>query len=1522
MIPFTKTRDTFPRCVLLIGLVLFLFTTTLSAQSDLFWDNPVVFSGAGSFPVSASSDSFAAVAWQQAAVNRNPGLAADGFISIALAVKNSGETWRQRGIVAGPYSYSGTEPSILSLVIDNLGRIIIAVGASGSETEILISSDRGASFSGNRVNLGSENSVAPRIFVRADGGYILFITRGQGQSLSIYYALSDDGLSWSPFELFIDEPNLQLNFLPAHGSIGQRDIVFFQSLVTGEDFSSTFQLFFKTSDDNGQTWSESRRFSSFRDPVVQTLASPDRFDNQRPHLSRYGNDLLLVWERRYITNPPQIYSTIIGQNGNINGLIERVNSTEAYCNNPIGFLHEGFPIVTWFDNSRGNNRVFMARHDGLTWQNYELSGTSGEASFARPVVGWDGISIFWQGISGGAGRIYSVEPDRFVERPRITTGYTPGRPSRSERARYSWNIPADPSGILGFSWNWSKDQDDEPERQVMVYNTGSTANLNLDLYAPEEGRWYFSVIAHDFAGNWSAPSRIEYYRKTTPPDALILIEPAVDDRGYLTTNSFRMAWEPSNEPFLEGYTWSLQYLGNTPGRTPDNPPSRLMGTGSTVSYVNQDDGYWAFSVSAIDQAGNISERSSIVFRTNKFIPYTSVSYVDSSQDEQGVLTLRIIGRGFATNGSVARIILEPEDASGSSSEFLAAGGEFITRSDREISGLVIDNLEEGRYRLRLEHSSRGWYTAEQIITAGRRGTVKFGDYLQEWKPYWTRRAERKVLLNPGMALAAVLVVFCVLGMFAAVRGIGGVIAESSAVKMEALALITGDLLPMEKKKQITRIKKRGIGLRFKLAAYTTVLVLLVVVMVSSPLYYLMTRTQRETLLQGLWDRSTVLLEGLASSARAYLPAGNLLELGFLPSQSIVLPEANYVTITGFGSGSTIYNDHVWATNDRNILSKIDTSELQEGVSRIHDDLSPVLEEFGRELNENARRSVGHITQTIAELTQEGVSLALRTDARSLERLDEIQLTTRSLETTLAETLAELTGEIGSYPQFSAQHLPETSDNIFIFFKPVMFRLGTDDNYLRGIVRLEVSLDTIVAEISSRQLLLLQTILVVAVAALIIGIIGALILSTIIIKPIRKLVSHVETIRDTENMAKLAGLDINITSHDELAVLGSTINDMTHGLVKAAVAASDLSIGKEIQKKFIPLDLDKFGNKQSTGFKETGSVQFFGYYEGAKGVSGDYFDYKELDGRYWAIIKCDVAGKGIPAALIMIQVATMFLNYFKQWKPDDKGMRIEEVVYQINDFIETLAFKGRFAAFTLCLFDTHTGTLRFCNAGDNIVHLYDASESRIKTISLPETPATGVLPNFIVESKGGYKVQTLTLGQGDILLLYTDGIEEAKRKFRGEDFKETVCAEGETDTPHENHASGQADEELGADRVHDIINAVMARQVYTLRKHHNPEGEKELQFDFSFCKGTAEEVIMAMVSVEKMFRCYKGPNSGEDSKVLVDKKVDEFLKKHFQQYRQYCSSTQEFRENEAYMYYTYLEEDEQYDDLTILGIKRK
>jgi serine phosphatase RsbU (regulator of sigma subunit) len=1517
---------------LLPAVLCFLCAGNAGAQ-DLYWNDPVLFSPrSGSFPVSTYTGSLSVVAWQET----TPSAEGGGVIDVSLALKQGRAGWITRNQVAS-YAYSGTEPAILSAAIDARGRILIAAAVSATATDILISSDLGQNFERHRLEMGSESSVAPRIVTRSDGGYLLFVTRGRDQNLTLYYARSDDGASWSSFQPFITEQGRTFNFLPSHVSYNGREYVVYQSqVVSGDDMS--FQLFMKSSADNGRSWSSSTRITGFKDPVTED-AGPEQFDNQRPHLSVQQNRLFVVWERRYQNRAPQIYGTYLSNDGSVAGP-DKINADDAYCNNPVAFELKGTTSVVWFDNSQGANRIMLASRNSFgRWDRAaDLSrGAGGEASFGRPVLFGDNLAVFWQSSRQNQNRIYSLAPDTTVAQPQILArNFTPGGRTRSSTAIIGWAPPRAAAAIRGYAWSWSRRADEEPPREIMSAGPMTA----LEQTADEDGTWYFSLIAQDYTGNWSDPATVSFIRDTTAPPAARIIAPEMDDAGYLVSNTFVMRWNTPPASDISGYTWNLQYLGPASllegsGETLSaaaaerftgipQPPRAILGPGTTASYTNEDNGLWAFTVSAVDEVGNIGIPSSYFFKTNKYIPYTSVTYADARQNEEGYMSMRILGRGFADGGQVTRILLDQDGREPYDREYRLDQDAYRILSDREISGLMVADIPPGLYRILVEHPRRGLYMSPPILTIDRTGTVKFGDYSQVWQPSWSLR-ERKLVLDTPALFLAVILIFCALGLVASIKGISNVAAESAAIRMETIALITGDIMPSEKKQRMTRIKRRGGGLRLKMASFTIALVALVVVMISSPLYVMMGRTQEATLLRGLYDRSNVLLEGIASSARAYMPGNNYLELGYLPGQSSVIPEANYVTLTGHGSENTIFSDYILATNDQNIASKIDTPELQVGSSRLSDPLSSRAEDIGREINDRAKTQVGELSASITALNREAVALIEIADPtrEQRRRISDIAATTQSLQVRVNEALSEISREIGSEPEFSTRSLRENTADTYIFFKPVLYRQAGDDVFYRGLIRLEVTIDSIVRQIRAGQWSLLRVILLIAFVAIAIGTIGALILSSLIIRPIIKLVGHVERIRDTEDKSKLEGVDIEIKSKDEIAVLGNTINDMTHGLVKAAIAASDLSLGKEIQKKFIPLELNREGNKLTSGYKDTKNVEFFGYYEGAKGVSGDYFDYQDLDGRYFAIIKCDVAGKGIPAALIMIQVATMFINFFRRWKPTEKGMHIEDLVYQINDFLETLGFKGRFAAFTLCLFDSQTGIARFCNAGDNIVHWYDASEGKIKTVTLKETPATGVLPNFLVESKGGYSVQTLTLDRGDILFLYTDGIEEAKRKFRDAGFREIICEEGEKDTPHATHTVGQGDEEMGPDRVFDIINAVMNKQTYTLHKYHNPEGDSnDLKFDFSTCEGKVEETIMAMVSVEKMFRMYKNPRASEDNRVLVDKKVDEFLRHHFLQYRNYCLDTRENPGNDAYMYYTHAAEDDQYDDLTILGIYRK
>jgi len=668
-------------------------------------------------------------------------------------------------------------------------------------------------------------------------------------------------------------------------------------------------------------------------------------------------------------------------------------------------------------------------------------------------------------------------------------------------------------------------------------------------------------------------------------------------------------------------------------------------------------------------------------------------------------------------------------------------------------------------------------------------------------------------------------------------------------------------------KHVPDMRVRGLGLYSKLAALTMVVIVAVIYVVSISLYQMMVGARHEALLRGLWERSSVLLETLSAGAEDYMREWDVEKLGLLPARMAAVPEACFVTIIGGTPGSGVWDEIVWATNDPDILSKIDTPEFLPGVSRPRYDHEPRLREAGFD-----------------------------PDAWD--------------------------GRPFSEPDFLFRYVPPGGRQ-FTFFWPIAHIEPDGTRYFHGFVKMGVCTGPIDDQIRPymrplRLRVLLATALAFAVSAL-----GVFAYSSVAAARVRKLLSHARLVLDTKEERELARMEIRVHGQDELSVLGNVFNGITRELSKTAVMTSGLASGKKLQRKLLPLDTAGRGETFDFSHRETDESVFFAYYEEAQEISGDYFDYRNLDGRYYALIKCDVAGSGIPAALITMQVSTMFLSYFWSWDPG-RVMYMEELVYMINGFIERMGASRRFAAFTFCIYDSRTGDMHFCNAGDNIVRVFDASEKRVKTIVLPETPAAGILENDMVESSGGgYGVKTLNLDRGDVLLLYTDGLEESRRRYRGPVFDGRACSVGANRVPHGNYIAGQWGEELGSKRIYQVIDAVGNRGSFRLHKWHIPDGREEfLNFDFSGCSGGVKEIITALAAVEKMFRCHRAPDLTADDRVLVDKEIDAFLRQHFLEYGDYLAHAEECPGDNTHIYYTYLREDPRHDDMAILGLERK
>ena len=714
------------------------------------------------------------------------------------------------------------------------------------------------------------------------------------------------------------------------------------------------------------------------------------------------------------------------------------------------------------------------------------------------------------------------------------------------------------------------------------------------------------------------------------------------------------------------------------------------------------------------------------------------------------------------------------------------------------------------------------------------------------------------------------------------------------------------------------------SVRIKFVVIIVIILLVVISSVATALAIAIIRPYKNLLSNTLLLQTKILLDNLELRVQNHFLNPRQEDFDLLMLNRVTFPEAKYVVVTGRSSVLTQEGlQYILATDYQDINKVIDTHRYIPGVSQFRPEgIDEILQKLTY-INNEAAAIVREHTGSVQLLTNEMKELELKRNPYALKRQTEIQANIRHLEARLQARLSALADQaFGSYPDYSMQNLSKNRVE-YLFYKPIIYYNAEHPNdNVQGIVFVNTSVEGLLEKINEQQARLLRLIVEISLVVLAAGIFAAWLLSSFFVRPLGLLAAHVALIRDTDDKEKLAGKSVQVTSRDEFGMLGMTINDMTERLAAAAALSKDLKVGKEIQKMFIPLDLSSSGRKLTTGSYRDIYSEFFGYYEGAHGVSGDYFDYIKLDAVHYAVIKCDVAGKGVPAALIMVEVATLFQNYFRNWNYKRDGYNLSGIVMRINDVIESHGFIGRFAAFSLCIINMRVGDAYFCNAGDNIVHIYDKQSKRLKSYTLHSGSAAGAFSSEMISLNGGYPVKKIHLNCGDILFLYTDGIEESKRKLRVPISRSKDDSGSMSMEDKDSHLMDIDSETLGKDRVEAIIEAVFARKKFTLKKRQSDLIYEQMDFDFSSCNGTIEDAVLALISVEKVFRIYKDSSAQPFDCVQVDKKIDTFLSKYFLQYNVYCCDKAPHPIYDEYFYYKQVKEDIQYDDLTILGIARR
>lgn len=175
------------------------------------------------------------------------------------------------------------------------------------------------------------------------------------------------------------------------------------------------------------------------------------------------------------------------------------------------------------------------------------------------------------------------------------------------------------------------------------------------------------------------------------------------------------------------------------------------------------------------------------------------------------------------------------------------------------------------------------------------------------------------------------------------------------------------------------------------------------------------------------------------------------------------------------------------------------------------------------------------------------------------------------------------------------------------------------------------------------------------------------------------------------------------------------------------------------------------------------LHVMGRMDSCREVGGDYFDYFALEDGSVGFAIADVAGKGVPAALVMTSLRVAFRA------AATRGAGPDRVIEVLNDAVCSLGDAGQLVSFFYGVVDPDACRLEYCNAGMNPPQLHrvgQAYHERLRKGGL----LLGINPGQ------RYARGTVALEPGDLLLLYTDGFTEQTDQPDGVFYGEGRLAE--------------------------------------------------------------------------------------------------------------------------------------------------
>ncbi len=195
-------------------------------------------------------------------------------------------------------------------------------------------------------------------------------------------------------------------------------------------------------------------------------------------------------------------------------------------------------------------------------------------------------------------------------------------------------------------------------------------------------------------------------------------------------------------------------------------------------------------------------------------------------------------------------------------------------------------------------------------------------------------------------------------------------------------------------------------------------------------------------------------------------------------------------------------------------------------------------------------------------------------------------------------------------------------------------------------------------------------------------------------------------------------------------------------IDSAIIEEQLKLAREIQEDMVP-DLHP----------EIPGYDIFGASVAATQVGGDFFDYLPFDDGRLGIAIGDVAGKAIPASILMTMTRALVMAACERSSGPD------QVLKDVNVHLSNRVTNGRFV--TASLLTINDDRLTYASAGHQPLLIYRAEIDKFEDVN-----ADGIAMGIIDQMN--FEKVDLVLNEGDVALMYTDGLNETRNSSR-EDF---------------------------------------------------------------------------------------------------------------------------------------------------------